>query len=93
VRGHLEISGPITADQLSQRCGLQAQDATYGLAQLEAYGEIMRGQFTPTLTPDDAEEYCDRRLLARVSEPLFGRLYRLVVVLASLRLLAAAVLG
>ncbi len=74
VRGHLEISGPITADQLSQRCGLQAQDATYGLAQLEAYGEIMRGQFTPTLTPDDAEEYCDRRLLARIHRYTIARL-------------------
>jgi len=33
------------------------------------------------------------RLLERVSETLFGRLYRIVVVLASLRLLADAVLG
>ncbi len=74
VRGHLEISGPITAEQLSRRCGLQAPDCGYGLAQLEAYGEVMRGQFTPTLAEDDAEEYCDRRLLARIHRYTIARL-------------------
>ncbi len=74
VRGHLEICGPITPQQLSQRCGLTASDCGYGLAQLEAYGEAMRGQFTPTLTQDDAEEYCDRRLLARIHRYTIARL-------------------
>ena len=74
VRGHLEISGPITAEQLSRRCGLSAQDCGYGLAQLEAYGEIMRGQFTPTLDSEDAEEFCDRRLLARIHRYTIARL-------------------
>ena len=74
ARGHLEISGPITAAQLSQRCGLSEPDCGHGLAQLEAYGEVMRGQFTPTLTPDDAEEYCDRRLLARIHRYTIARL-------------------
>ena len=74
VRGHLEISGPITALQLAERCGLAEQDCGYGLAQLEAYGEIMRGQFTPTLKPEDVEEYCDRRLLARIHRYTIARL-------------------
>ena len=56
VRGHLEISGPVTPEQLSRRCGLSASDCGYGLAQLEAYGEIMRGHFTPTLAQDDDED-------------------------------------
>jgi len=74
VRGHLEISGPVTPEQLSQRCGLAASDCGYGLAQLEAYGEVMRGHFTPTLTQDEDEEYCDRRLLARIHRYTIARL-------------------
>ena len=74
VRGHLEISGPVTAAQVSQRCGLSPQDGEYGLAQLEAYGEVMRGHFTPTLAETDAEEYCDRRLLARIHRYTIARL-------------------
>ena len=74
VRGHLEISGPITADQLARRCGLAASDCGYGLAQLEAYGEVMRGRFTPTLAADAPEEFCDRRLLARVHRYTIARL-------------------
>ncbi|MYE06456.1 MAG: hypothetical protein F4Y04_04410 [Chloroflexi bacterium] len=50
------------------------QDCGYGLAQLEAFGEIMRGQFTPTLGSNDAEEYCDRRLLARIHRYTIARL-------------------
>lgn len=74
TRGHLEISAPITAAQLARRCGLGVADCGYGLAQLEAYGEIMRGNFTPALTPDDDEEYCDRRLLARIHRYTIARL-------------------
>ena len=74
VRGHLEISGPVTPEQLAKRCGLKESDCGYGLAQLEAYGEVMRGHFTPTLAEDDAEEYCDRRLLARIHRYTIARL-------------------
>ena len=74
VRGHLEISGPVTPEQLSQRCGLSTRDCGFGLSQLEAYGEVMRGHFTPTLTERDAEEYCDRRLLARIHRYTIARL-------------------
>ncbi len=74
VRGHMEFSGPVTPAQLAHRCGLSAQDCGYGLAQLEAYGEVMRGHFTPTLQADDVEEYCDRRLLARIHRYTIARL-------------------
>ena len=74
ARGHMEIAGPITPEQLAERCGLSEQDCGYGLAQLEAYGEIMRGHFTPTLQQDAPEEYCDRRLLARIHRYTIARL-------------------
>ena len=73
TRGQLEMAGPITVQELSQRCGLTAADCGYGLAMLESYGEIMRGRFTPTLPPA-VEEYCDRRLLARVHRYTIARL-------------------
>lgn len=78
ARGHLEISGPISAEELSQRCGLGAADCGYGLAQLEAYGEVMRGQFSPELSEqaldENRDEYCDRRLLARIHRYTIARL-------------------
>ena len=81
ARGHMEVVGPITADQLGRRCGLPGDDIEYGLRQLEALGEIMRGQFTPhtrlngASTPEGPpEEYCDRRLLARIHRYTISRL-------------------
>ena len=81
ARGHMEIVGPITSEQLGKRCGLRAEDLEYGLRQLEARGEIMRGQFTP-IAPSapgapnakPAEEFCDRRLLARIHRYTIVRL-------------------
>ena len=81
ARGHMEVVGPITPDQLGRRCGLSPDDIEYGLRQLEALGEIMRGEFSPSSTPtstpnSDAavEEYCDRRLLARIHRYTISRL-------------------
>ena len=78
ARGHMESAGPISAAQLGKRCGLRADDVEYGLRQLEALGEIMRGQFTPAAAPrngaEAVEEYCDRRLLARIHRYTIARL-------------------
>ena len=77
ARGHMEMVGPITVDQLGRRCGLPGDDIEYGLRQLEALGEIMRGQFTPHAALNGAvspEEYCDRRLLARIHRYTISRL-------------------
>ena len=81
ARGHMEVVGPITSQQLAKRCGLRAEDLEYGLRQLEALGEIMRGQFTPVAPSTSgapnakpAEEFCDRRLLARIHRYTIVRL-------------------
>ena len=83
ARGHMEVVGPITADALGRRCGLSPEDVEYGLRQLEATGEIMRGQFSPQISQNsqngqnsDAapQEYCDRRLLARIHRYTISRL-------------------
>ena len=73
VRGQLEALGPVTASELAAGCGLSSQDVAYGLQQLEAAGTALRGQFTPGATHND-DEYCDRRLLARIHRYTLDRL-------------------
>src|SRR5690606_14147048 len=62
LRGHLDISGPLTAGGLAERSGLPAPLVAAGLAVLEAEGFALRGAFTDP----DADEWCARRLLARM---------------------------
>src|SRR5581483_6821568 len=62
VRSRLELLGPVTETQLAAPLGLENEDVRIALFALEAEGAVMRGGFTaPT-----AEEWCERRLLARV---------------------------
>jgi ATP-dependent Lhr-like helicase len=46
LRGHLDISGPLTAPALVERTGLDEAAVTVGLALLESDGFALRGQFT-----------------------------------------------
>ena len=63
LRGHLEYRGPSTVADLSEATGLRESDVTIALAQLEGEGFAFRGHFT---APDGPEEFCARRLLARI---------------------------
>lgn len=63
LRGHTELTGPITVAALAAGTGLTVVDATRGVAQLEARGFVLRGRFTPAAAE---EEICDRALLARI---------------------------
>ena len=72
-RGHLDVSGPVTVAVLADRTALPVSRVKVGLARLEAEGFAMRGRFDPALDgdhrPDDAdggEQWCARRLLARI---------------------------
>jgi ATP-dependent helicase Lhr and Lhr-like helicase len=62
LRGRLEGSGPVTPDALAAPLGFDANAIAGALAALEVEGFAMRGRFTPAGT----EEWCERRLLARV---------------------------
>lgn len=67
LRGRLELLGPVTAAALAAPLALNAADVQTALLQLEAEGSVMRGRFTPpSVSPDDDDEWCDRRLLARM---------------------------
>ena len=63
VRGQADCLGPGTAGEFARRTGLAERDARWGLEQAEASGYLVRGRLTPNASED---EFCDRRLLARI---------------------------
>jgi ATP-dependent Lhr-like helicase len=63
LRGRLEGLGPVTAAALAAPLGLGPNDLAPALAALEAEGFAMRGRFTAAA---ESEEWCERRLLARI---------------------------
>src|SRR5581483_5656703 len=71
VRGHAEISGPFTPEALAARLGVDAGDVAIAAARLEGDGLVLRGRFTPGAAHD---EFCDRRLLARIHRHTLDRL-------------------
>jgi len=73
LRGQMEALGPMTAGGLAERVRLTETDADYGLRSLEAAGHVLRGHFTASAGRD---EFCDRRLLARIHRYTLDRLRR-----------------
>jgi ATP-dependent Lhr-like helicase len=63
LRGHLECRGPSTVAALREATVLRETLVARGLATLEQEGFAIAGRFT---SPDAEEEYCARRLLARI---------------------------
>jgi ATP-dependent Lhr-like helicase len=61
VRGHLDVCGPIGAHELAHACGLAPSTVTIALEQLRAKGFAIAGSFE-----GDGEQWCARRLLARI---------------------------
>lgn len=72
ARGRLEAIGPITADELARALLVSRGDADAALASLEGEGFALRGSFRPGA----GEEFCERRLLARIHRLTLGRLRR-----------------
>lgn len=62
LRGRLDLLGPVTAQALGAPLEMSADAVLPALLQLEAEGAVMRGAFTAA----GAQEWCDRRLLARI---------------------------
>jgi ATP-dependent helicase Lhr and Lhr-like helicase len=71
LRGRLEGLGPVAQAALAAPLGLAEADVAVALAALEAEGFAMRGRFTPDA---DGEEWCERRLLARIHRYTVRRL-------------------
>ena len=71
LRGRLEGIGPVTPTTLTAPLGLEPGAAATALAALESEGAIIRGRFLPAVND---EQWCDRRLLARVHHYTVRRL-------------------
>ncbi len=75
VRSRFEAMGPVTAEALAKPFGLPADEILPALAALEQQGGAMRGQFTARAGgAAPAEEWCERRLLARIHRYTLKRL-------------------
>ncbi|MGH7609144.1 MAG: DEAD/DEAH box helicase [Candidatus Dormibacteria bacterium] len=73
LRGHLELVGPVTGEQLVELATLPPDLVRIGLARLEAEGLVLRGSFDPELA---GEQWCTRRLLIRIHSYTQQRLRR-----------------
>lgn len=62
VRGHLDVSGPVTAGDLASATGLSRTDVTIALEALRASGFAVGGEFEA----GRGDQWCARRLLARI---------------------------
>ena len=71
LRGRLEGLGPVTEEALAAPLGISRGEISAALAALETEGFAMRGRFTPGA---QTEEWCERRLLARIHRYTVGRL-------------------
>ena len=78
VRGRLEAAGPISAATLARQIGVPRQEVELALLALETEGAVLRGEFTGS----GGEEWCERRLLARIHRYTLGRLRREIEPLA-----------
>lgn len=79
ARGRLEHAGPIRADELAPFLGVSEEDAHLALLALENEGFILRGQFRPLPQAQARatnEEFCERRLLARIHRGTLTKLRR-----------------
>jgi len=71
VRGRLEGLGPTTADDMARSLSVPRGEVDAALAALQSEGFAMRGRFTPGAAQ---EEWCERRLLARIHRYTVKRL-------------------
>jgi ATP-dependent Lhr-like helicase len=71
LRGRLEGLGPVTQTALAAPLSLEPEAAAAALAALESEGTVLRGRFVAGVND---EQWCDRRLLARIHHTTIRRL-------------------
>jgi ATP-dependent helicase Lhr and Lhr-like helicase len=69
LRSRLALVGPTTAAALADSLDIAESDANAALLKLESEGVVLRGSFETR-----SEEWCDRRLLARIHRYTLNRL-------------------
>jgi ATP-dependent Lhr-like helicase len=73
ARGWLEVSGPVTASGLAESSRFNTESIRTALMALEGEGLVLRGRFTGG---SGEEEFCDRRILARIHRATIAHLRR-----------------
>ena len=73
LRGWVECSGPLTVNEVVQSLGIPFDDIQYAFGRLENEGVVLRGSFRNGV---DEEEFCDRRILARIHRSTIDTLRR-----------------
>ncbi len=71
VRGWLESSGPVSAAELSERLCIERCAFDAALIRLETQGQVLRGRFC-----GQGDQWCNRRVLARIHRRTLGQLRR-----------------
>jgi ATP-dependent Lhr-like helicase len=71
LRGRLDGQGPVTPEMLAHPLGLEPDEIRVALMGFETEGSVLRGRFTPGVAHD---EWCERRLLARIHRYTVKRL-------------------
>jgi ATP-dependent Lhr-like helicase len=76
IRGRMSLLGPTTASELASSMNIDEKNADAGLLKLESEGAILRGSFfsTPHSPHPTPQQWCDRRLLARIHRYTLNRL-------------------
>src|SRR5947209_13428944 len=67
----MEVSGPVSTADLQDALGLPRSEIESALVALESEGFVLRGKFHPNAVE---QEWCDRRLLARIHRLTIDRL-------------------
>ena len=62
VQGHLEVSGPVTLEELANMTGLSPGSVGIALEALRGRGFVVAGRFEP----ERGQQWCARRLLGRI---------------------------
>jgi ATP-dependent Lhr-like helicase len=73
VRGWLECSGPATIGEIGAKLRLDQTLVSAALLRLETQGQVLHGTF---LAQSGEEQWCNRRVLARIHRRTIGRLRR-----------------
>jgi ATP-dependent Lhr-like helicase len=73
LRGRLGGIGPVAAAELAESLDLPQGQIEQALYALQTEGFVLRGRFTPE-SPAGQEEWCERRLLARIHRYTLNRL-------------------
>lgn len=71
VQGWMESTGPTTAEELAGALHVPVEPVQTALRRLEAQGQVLRGRFR---RDSRDEEWCNRRLLARIHRLTIGKL-------------------